>query len=110
MNDGARQKLSDGIRYTLHVVHEVFLILLVRHLAHAAHLSVTLIIKNKNKNLFLKLISEFLMDTWDEVCFVFSTREEMKSLQEAFQKQLNEAAEKAEKQQATVSLCPFSNF
>lgn len=27
----------------------------------------------------------------------------MKSLQEAFQKQLNEAAEKAEKQQATVS-------
>lgn len=58
----------------------------------------------------MKLISEFLMDTWDEVCFVFSTREEMKSLQEAFQKQLNEAAEKAEKQQATVSLCPFSNF
>lgn len=30
-------------------------------------------------------------------------REEMKSLQEAFQKQLNEAVEKAEKQQATVS-------
>ncbi|KAF7245448.1 Leucine zipper protein 2 [Varanus komodoensis] len=30
-------------------------------------------------------------------------REEMKSLQEAFQKQLNEAAEKAEKQQATAS-------
>lgn len=27
----------------------------------------------------------------------------MKSLQEAFQKQLNEASEKAEKQQATVS-------
>lgn len=27
----------------------------------------------------------------------------MKSLQETFQKQLNEAAEKAEKQQATVS-------
>ncbi|XP_072841974.1 leucine zipper protein 2 isoform X3 [Pogona vitticeps] len=32
-----------------------------------------------------------------------STREEMKSLQEAFQKQLNEAAEKAEKQQATIN-------
>lgn len=32
----------------------------------------------------------------------------MKSLQEAFQKQLNEAAEKAEKQQATVS--NFSSF
>lgn len=33
----------------------------------------------------------------------------MKSLQEAFQKQLKEAAEKAEKQQATVSesLSPF---
>ncbi|NXW34444.1 LUZP2 protein, partial [Phaetusa simplex] len=30
-------------------------------------------------------------------------REEMKSLQEAFQKQLNEAAEKAEKQQATIN-------
>jgi len=36
------------------------------------------------------------------LCFP-QTREEMKSLQEAFQKQLNEAAEKAEKQQATVS-------
>ncbi|KAL7992232.1 hypothetical protein Chor_016488 [Crotalus horridus] len=30
-------------------------------------------------------------------------REEMKSLQDTFQKQLNEATEKAEKQQATVS-------
>lgn len=29
----------------------------------------------------------------------------MKSLQEAFTKQLNEASEKAEKQQATVSVC-----
>ncbi|NWU63687.1 LUZP2 protein, partial [Pterocles burchelli] len=31
------------------------------------------------------------------------TREEMKSLQESFQKQLNEATEKAEKQQATIN-------
>lgn len=45
------------------------------------------------------------MDNCDEVCVLCfqQTREEMKSLQEAFQKQLNEAAEKAEKQQATVS-------
>lgn len=45
------------------------------------------------------------MDSSDGVCVVsfHQTREEMKSLQEAFQKQLNEAAEKAEKQQATVS-------
>lgn len=34
----------------------------------------------------------------------------MKSLQEAFQKQLNEAAEKAEKQQATVSDSILSYF
>uniref|UniRef100_H3B939 Leucine zipper protein 2 n=1 Tax=Latimeria chalumnae TaxID=7897 RepID=H3B939_LATCH len=32
------------------------------------------------------------------------TREEMKSLQEALQKQLNEATEKAEKQQATINV------
>lgn len=45
------------------------------------------------------------MDTCNEVCVLCfqQTREEMKSLQEAFQKQLNEAAEKVEKQQATVS-------
>lgn len=56
------------------------------------------------------------MDNRDEVSVLFlqQTREEMKSLQEAFQKQLNEAAAKAEKQQATVSdsilplLLPFS--
>ncbi|MBN3315066.1 LUZP2 protein, partial [Atractosteus spatula] len=36
-------------------------------------------------------------------------REEMKSLQEALQKQLNEAAEKAEKQQATISFFVFQN-
>lgn len=42
------------------------------------------------------------MDAFCVLCFQ-QTREEMKSLQEAFQKQLNEAAEKAEKQQATVS-------
>lgn len=54
---------------------------------------------------FLESEELFLMDTCDEVCVLCfqQTREEMKSLQEAFQKQLNEAAEKAEKQQATVS-------
>nr|XP_031360808.1 leucine zipper protein 2 [Lonchura striata domestica] len=35
---------------------------------------------------------------------------EMKSLQEAFQKQLNEAAEKAEKQQATVALFSWTPY
>lgn len=44
------------------------------------------------------------METCVEVCVLcFQEMRAMKSLQEAFQKQLNEAAEKAEKQQATVS-------
>lgn len=53
----------------------------------------------------MNLKNYFVLDICDEVCVLCfqQTREEMKSLQEAFQKQLNEAAEKAEKQQATVS-------
>lgn len=53
---------------------------------------------------FLHLKNYFLMETCVEVCVLcFQEMRAMKSLQEAFQKQLNEAAEKAEKQQATVS-------
>lgn len=40
-------------------------------------------------------------------CSLFSTREQMKSLQEALQNQLKETSEKAEKQQATVSVFLF---
>lgn len=36
--------------------------------------------------------------------FLFSAREQMKSLQEVLQNQLKETSEKAEKQQATVSM------
>lgn len=37
-------------------------------------------------------------------CSLFSPREQMKSLQEVLQNQLKETTEKAEKQQATVSM------